>query len=215
MAKKAAVVRARKPARKLKDKTSKPPRKPAHPKGYLMGEVAVALFQQYQYLDVVTFEAWEKLLAEQGRPMPEGLDGHKERTSWLHSQRYMLNAFGCNRDLLLTLGNEDVLALGFSLTSVNGREGEAFQLLTVWGDITSRDRPKEVTDKTIKMSKDHRNAQPFSPDDKITQAYYRKIFKQEAEALKNYHEECELRIQMIAADTERVIVANKRKQLKG
>jgi len=212
MVKKTTVVKLRKQPRK--QAKEKAPRKPLHPKGYLMGDVASALLQQFQYDNVLTYEMWENLLAENGRPRPEHIDGHKDYVGWLHQERYQLNAFGRNRDLLLTLGNDDVLAMGFCLTAVNGKEGHGFQLLTVWGDVTKVDRPKQVVDKTIKAAKDHRNALPFCPDDKITQDYFRKIFRQEADALKHYHEEAELRVKMIAADAERTISVNKRKQLK-
>ena len=93
MTKKSTIVRmhASRAARARKAKESKPhttEKSRLNPKGHLMAEVAEALFGQFDYGDLVSYEAFEKLLVEHGHPVPEGLANGKNHRDWLHQRRY-------------------------------------------------------------------------------------------------------------------------------
>jgi hypothetical protein len=177
--------------------------KPAHPRGWLMGEVAQALLQRFEYGSILNYDDFEKLLINSGRQKPTGASGRKLH-EWMHQERYALNAFGRNIELLLTLGIIGIEHHGFSVSPLHSTQGGGFRLLTVWGDMLSRDRPREAALKQLKVAKDHAVAQPFCPaDDPVAQRFIKRQINKQTEIMREFERENSLRVQMIHNENDR------------
>lgn len=199
---------------KLRPKAKAEPSKSTRaPKGHLMREPALALLLQWQFGSIITDSDLEKLLTECGRPKPPEI----RRYDWLQRDRLHLNDFGRNIDLLLTLGIDGIEQTGFSLTPLRSTTGKSggYELLTVWGDMLKRNRPREGALKAMKVASDHKTARPFCPaDDPLAERYVRRMINKFTEIERDFREASILRVRLTDSENERTIAADHARRTK-
>lgn len=122
--------------------------------GYLMEPIAIAIWEKYDYGQTVTEDELVQILADHDRIRPRG----SAFTQWINNERYHINDFGSNVDLLTKAGITE-----FQLTRQPA--GRSYTFCTNGQDLLIRDRPRECALKELRSIKAHAKRQAFITDD--------------------------------------------------